>query len=93
MRQVMCSCSHLVICALEMKLGFNIPWVMNFALQAQADRYTAQQKEEFYKTALQELTLFKSRTNAALLQVPIPCAFEFYMSCLHGRTHDFNSCG
>ena len=36
--------------------------------QAQADSQAAQQREIFYCSALQELTLFKSRTSAALLQ-------------------------
>jgi hypothetical protein len=43
-----------------------------FAVQAQMDGQAAKQKEALYKAALQELTLFKSRTSAALLQV-LPC--------------------
>ena len=36
--------------------------------QAQAGARAAQQQEAVYRAALQELTLFKSRTSAALLQ-------------------------
>ncbi|CAL8470940.1 g10482 [Coccomyxa elongata] len=36
--------------------------------QAQVEGQTAKQKEALYKAALQDLTLFKSRTSAALLQ-------------------------
>ena len=42
-------------------------------LQAQADGQAAKAKEAAYQSALQELTLFKSRTSAALLQVPAAC--------------------
>ena len=38
-------------------------------LQTQASNKAAQAKEAFYQKALQDLTLFKSKTNAALLQV------------------------
>ncbi len=38
-------------------------------IQAQVEGQTAKQKEALYKAALQDLTLFKSRTSAALLQV------------------------
>ena len=38
--------------------------------QAQAGAQEAQQRETVFRAALQELTLFKSRTSAALLQVP-----------------------
>ena len=37
--------------------------------QAQSEGALAKQREAFYQSALQELTLFKSRTSAALLQV------------------------
>ena len=38
-------------------------------LQTQASNEAAKAKEAFYQKALQDLTLFKSKTNAALLQV------------------------
>ena len=38
-------------------------------LQTQADNQASKAKEAFYQKALQDLTLFKSKTNTALLQV------------------------
>jgi len=38
-------------------------------LQTQVDNEASRAKEAFYQKALQDLTLFKSKTNAALLQV------------------------
>lgn len=38
-------------------------------MQTQASNEAAKAKEAFYQKALQDLTLFKSKTNAALLQV------------------------
>lgn len=38
-------------------------------VQTQAGNEAAKAKEAFYQKALQDLTLFKSKTNAALLQV------------------------
>lgn len=38
-------------------------------MQAQASGQAAKERAEAYRSALQELTLFKSRTSAALLQV------------------------
>ena len=38
-------------------------------VQTQAGNEAAKAKEAFYHKALQDLTLFKSKTNAALLQV------------------------
>ncbi len=38
-------------------------------LQAQMSGQAAKERAEAYRTALQELTLFRSRTSAALLQV------------------------
>lgn len=43
----------------------NGPWG---GAQAQSGAQAAQQQEAVYRAALQELTLFKSRTSAALLQ-------------------------
>lgn len=40
-------------------------------LQTQASNEAAKAKEAFYQKALQDLTLFKSKTNAALLQVQV----------------------
>ena len=37
--------------------------------QSQVDNEANQAKEAFYNKALQDLVLFKSKTNAALLQV------------------------
>lgn len=38
-------------------------------LQTQVNNEASRAKEAFYNKALQDLTLFKSKTNAALLQV------------------------
>lgn len=38
-------------------------------MQAQMSGQAAKDRAEAYRTALQELTLFRSRTSAALLQV------------------------
>ena len=38
-------------------------------MQAQTSGQAAKDRAEAYRTALQELTLFRSRTSAALLQV------------------------
>lgn len=38
-------------------------------VQTQASNEAAKAKDAFYQKALQDLTLFKSKTNAALLQV------------------------
>lgn len=54
------------------------------ARQAQAGAQEAQQREAVYRAALQELTLFKSRTSAALLQVPHPPAFAMPLKTVHG---------
>ena len=50
-------------------------------LQTQVDNEASRAKEAFYQQALQDLTLFKSKTNAALLQVcstgnPWPVLFQ-----------------
>ena len=39
--------------------------------QTQVNNEASRAKEAFYNKALQDLTLFKSKTNAALLQVCI----------------------
>ncbi len=44
-------------------------------IQAQVEGQTAKQKEALYKAALQDLTLFKSRTSAALLQASTPLLY------------------
>lgn len=41
---------------------------VGLSAQAQVEGQTAKQKEALYRAALQDLTLFKSRTSAALLQ-------------------------
>lgn len=50
--------------------------------QAQAGAQEAQQREAVFRAALQELTLFKSRTSAALLQVPHTRHLSTYLSAL-----------
>ena len=52
-------------------------------LQTQVDNEASRAKEAFYQQALQDLTLFKSKTNAALLQVcstGTPCPVPGHMS-------------
>lgn len=54
------------------------------ALQSTADNEANRVKEAFYQKALQDLTLFKSRTNAALLQVNLTlpaCHSSFHSAC------------
>ncbi len=50
---------------------------MGACVQAQVEGQAAKQKEALYRAALQDLTLFKSRTSAALLQASgyIPSLF------------------
>ena len=45
-------------------------------MQAQMSGQAAKERAEAYRTALQELTLFRSRTSAALLQVSNACCFS-----------------
>ena len=49
--------------------------------QAQAGAQAAQQQEAVYRAALQELTLFKSRTSAALLQARTSMQSALCLSC------------
>ena len=43
----------------------------------------AKEKAEAYRHALQELTLFRSRTSAALLQARITLAAHVLLPCSH----------
>ena len=49
-------------------LKFMSPAVERLCEQAQADAQEARAREAAFQAALQEVTLFKSRTSAALLQ-------------------------
>lgn len=58
--------------------------VLGMVIQAQVEGQTAKQKEALYKAALQDLTLFKSRTSAALLQASMidPRLLEYHNQCI-----------
>jgi hypothetical protein len=53
--------------------------------QAQAEGQAAKAREAAFQLALQELTLFKSRTSAALLQVRRKGP-QFELQCLQPQT-------
>ena len=55
------------------------------SLQTQVNNEASRAKEAFYNKALQDLTLFKSKTNAALLQVCIAFT-ELYTASLCSKS-------